>query len=70
MTLVRDRADMPERSDDTPSAVQKVHELEQIADVGEDERTPWILLGRVWVKVATAVLVVLAIALFAYRLAA
>jgi hypothetical protein len=47
----------------------KVHELEQIADAGESERTPAILLGEVWVVTAIAVIVVTAVTLIAYRLA-
>jgi len=49
---------------------RKVHELEQIANVGESDRTPLILIGEVWVVAATAVLVVLALALLAYDIAA
>ena len=49
---------------------RKAHELEQIADVGESDRTPLILIGEVWVVAATAVLVVLALALLAYDIAA
>ena len=47
----------------------KLHELEQIADAGESERTPAILLGEVWVVSAIAVIVVTAVTLIAYRLA-
>jgi hypothetical protein len=50
-------------------AVQKLHELEHTADVGESDETPLILLGEVWVVSATAVLALIAIALLAYRLA-
>ena len=57
------------RSQETPRAAQKLHELEHVADVGESEKTPLILLGEVWVVTATAVLALLAIALLAYRLA-
>ena len=49
---------------------RKAHELERIADVGESDRTPLILIGEVWVVAATAVLVVLALALLAYDIAA
>jgi hypothetical protein len=64
-----DREDMRKRSHDTPAVVRKVHELEHVADVGESDETPLILLGEVWVVSATAVFVFLAIALLAYRLA-
>jgi hypothetical protein len=57
------------RTHETPRAAQKLHELEHVADVGESEKTPLILLGEVWVVTATAVLALLAIALLAYRLA-
>jgi hypothetical protein len=46
-----------------------VHELQQTAELGQSDQTPWILIGEVWVVAATAVLVVLALALLAYRLA-
>jgi hypothetical protein len=46
-----------------------VHELKHVADVGESNRTPLILLGEAWVVAAAAVLTLLAITLLAYRLA-
>jgi hypothetical protein len=49
--------------------VQKLHELEHVADVGDSDETPLILLGDVWLVAAIAVLVLLAVALLAYRLA-
>jgi hypothetical protein len=60
---------MPKRPHDTPRAVRKLHEVERIGDVGESDKTPLILLGEVWAVSAIAVLVLLAIALFAFRLA-
>jgi hypothetical protein len=60
---------MLKRSHDTPRAVQKLHELEHVADVGESDKTPLILLGEVWFVSAIAVLVLLGVALLAYRLA-
>jgi hypothetical protein len=60
---------MPKRPHDTPHPVPKLHELEHEADVGESDKTPLILIGEVWVVAAIAVLVVLAIALLAFRLA-
>jgi hypothetical protein len=60
---------MPKRSHDTPRAERKLHELEHVADVGESDETPLILLGETWVVWAIAVLVLLALALLAYRLA-
>jgi hypothetical protein len=43
--------------------------LEETADRGESEDTPWILLGGVWLFWATVCLVVLVLALVAYWLA-
>jgi hypothetical protein len=43
--------------------------VEHVAEVGESEETPLILLGDVWVVTAVVVLVVLAVSLLAYRLA-
>jgi len=48
---------------------EKLHELERTADAGESAETPLILIGEVWVACAIAVLVLLALALLAYRLA-
>jgi hypothetical protein len=47
----------------------KVEELEHEAEVGESARTPLILVGDVAVAVAAVFLVMLAIAMLAYRLA-
>lgn len=49
---------------------RKLRELEQVADAGESAETPLILIGEVSFVVAIAVLVVLALALLAYRLTA
>jgi hypothetical protein len=57
------------RSHETGRAERKLHELEHTADVGESDKTPLILIGEVWVVAATAALVLIAIALLAYRLA-
>jgi hypothetical protein len=46
-----------------------VRELERVADAGGSSKTPLILFGEVWVVSAVAVLVFLALALLAYRLA-
>jgi hypothetical protein len=46
-----------------------MHELERVADTGGSSLTPLILLGEVWVVCAAAVLVLIALALLAYRLA-
>ena len=38
-----------------------LHRLEQVAEAGEDEQTPWILLGGVWVVCGVVVVLILAI---------
>ena len=48
---------------------REVRQLERTAEVGASERTPLILAGGVALVCATALLVLLALALFAYRLA-
>jgi hypothetical protein len=60
---------MHTRSHDRPRAMRKLHDLEHIAEVGESNKTPLILIGEAWVVSAIAVLVLLALALLAYRLA-
>jgi hypothetical protein len=61
---------MHRNSDGAGHGVRKLRELEHVADVGESAETPLILIGEVWFFVAIVVLVVLALALVAYRLAA
>ena len=46
-----------------------LHRLERTADTGASAETPLILIGEVWVVCAIAVLLLLAVALIAYRLA-
>jgi hypothetical protein len=53
----------------TPHPVEKIEELEHTAEVGESDTTPLILIGGVWIFAAVAVLVLLAVALLAYKLA-
>ena len=60
---------MHSESHDTRETVQKLHELEHIADVGEDERTPLILISEVWIVSAIVVVVILALSLFAFYVA-
>lgn len=52
-----------------PDPIEKAQELEHEAEVGESERTPWLVLGGVHVIVAAVVAVVLTIAFVAYLLA-
>jgi hypothetical protein len=61
---------MHRKSHEAAPGVRKLRELEHVADVGESDETPLILIGEVWFVVAIAVLVVVALALVAYRLAA
>ena len=49
---------------------EELRQLKRIADTGGSSETPLILLGEVWVVCAIAALVLLALALLAYRLAA
>ena len=53
---------------DSP-ALEKVHELEHTADVGESDKTPLILLGETWVVASSVVLAILLVSLLAYWLA-
>jgi hypothetical protein len=58
---VSDRAGMTTRKQSEPER------LEQVAEAGESEKTPWILLGGVWVLCAAVVGVILAVtAIIAY----
>jgi hypothetical protein len=52
-----------------PKRSDEVHELERIADTGGSSLTPVILGVEVWVVCAIAVIVGIALALLAYRLA-
>jgi len=61
---------MPDLSGDVERVREELHELEHTADLGESPKTPLILLGEVWFVAALLVLVVLALSLLAYRLAA
>jgi hypothetical protein len=52
-----------------PRQRTEVRRLEQVAEAGESEETPWILLGRVWIVCAVLVVIVLAVtAIAAYFL--
>ena len=48
---------------------KSLHELEHVADVGESDKTPLILIADAWVVMAIVFLVFLALTLLAYRLA-
>jgi len=53
----------------TSAIVEEVRELEQVASDGVSSLTPAIVYANVFVVVALVALVMLALALFAYRLA-
>jgi len=48
---------------------KSLRELEHVADVGESDKTPLILIADAWVVMAIVFLVFLALTLLAYRLA-
>ena len=60
---------MSSSSAERSGLTREVQELERVADTGGSSLTPQILIGEVWVVCAAAVLVLIAIALLAYRLA-
>jgi hypothetical protein len=52
-----------------PRQRSEVRRLEQVAEAGESEETPWIALGGIWIVCAVLVVIVLAVtALAAYFL--
>jgi hypothetical protein len=57
------------KSHSTREAVRDLHELEHVADVGEDDRTPLILIWEMWVVSAILAGVMLALSLFAFHVA-
>jgi hypothetical protein len=56
-------------SDQKSPVAHELQELERIADKGETSSTPLVLVATVWGVCAIALLVVLALAFLAYRLA-
>jgi hypothetical protein len=60
---------MPVDDDREDPLVRKAHDLDELVAAGESEKTPFILLGRVWIVIAAAVLVIFALAMLAYSLA-
>ena len=65
----RDPEAMNSKSHNRSPLVEEVRDLEQIAKTGGSSKTPLILLADAWVVSALAVVVMLALALLAYRLA-
>jgi 5,10-methenyltetrahydromethanopterin hydrogenase len=60
---------MRNHSHETERAVEKLHELEHTADVGESPKTPLILFGEVSVVASVVVAAIVALSLLAYWLA-
>jgi hypothetical protein len=67
VAVANERVGMARPKHESPRA--KSHELEHTAQVGESEKTPWILLGETWVVVSILVLAVLVVSVLAYWLA-
>ncbi len=68
-TLLGDRAHMQRDPRHEGSLAREVHHLEHVADVGESDETPLILLGGVWLVSAVAVIAILALTLLVARIA-
>jgi hypothetical protein len=60
---------MPSDSDSEDPLTGDVRGLDELVERGESEKTPFILIGRVWIVTAAAVLFILALAVLAYYLA-
>jgi hypothetical protein len=60
---------MPTEGSRDDPLVEKTHDLDALVEAGESEKTPFILIGRVWIVTAVAVAVILALAMLAYYLA-
>jgi hypothetical protein len=58
----------PDAHVDDPLA-QKKHDVDALVEAGESEKTPFILIGRIWILTAAAVAVIFALAMLAYYLA-
>jgi hypothetical protein len=50
--------------------MSELHELQQIAEKGASDKTPWIVLSGVWVVCAVAVVVLLGVTALAVYIAA
>jgi hypothetical protein len=68
-TLLGDRVCMKRDPHHEGSLAREVHHLEQVADVGESDKTPLILVGRVWLACAVVVIAILALTLVVARIA-
>ena len=67
--VVCNRTVMPSDSDREDPLTGDVRNLDELVERGESEKTPFILIGRVWIVTAAAVAVILAVAMLAYYLA-
>jgi hypothetical protein len=67
--LVRGPRNGPGRRRAQSAFARDVNRLEQVADVGESDETPPILIGGVWVVCAVVVMAILALTLVVARLA-
>jgi hypothetical protein len=63
---IGDRVAMPTGSH---RGIRELRHLEKVAEAGESEETPWIVLGGVWVLCAVAVVALLALTALAAYLA-
>jgi hypothetical protein len=60
---------MKSESRDSPEALRKLYELERVAEAGQDETTPLILMGEVWIVSAIVAGVIVALSLLAFHVA-
>jgi hypothetical protein len=63
------RTHMPTNTHSDDPLVQKLHDVDRLAEAGASEKTPLILIGRVWLVTAAAVAVIFVLAMLAYFLA-
>jgi hypothetical protein len=67
--ILDNRMNMPPDANVDDPLAQKKHDVDALVEAGESEKTPFILIGRVWVVTAAAVAVIFAIVIVAYYLA-
>jgi hypothetical protein len=60
---------MPEDDDREDPLVRKADDLDELVAAAESEKTRSILVSRVWIVIAAAVLMIFAPAMLAYSLA-
>lgn len=64
-----DATNMPGDAHRDDPIARELRHRQQLAKVGESDKTPLILLGHVWLACAALVVVILAVTVLAYRLA-